>query len=512
MSWALRHEVHLEARPTEGRVLLYPRGKTDGGPTDGKHRAPIFPLHPLQAVTLTLLDGKREPAEIVGLLSDLLDSPQDLMARLVDTTLDRYRLFLTDAAGTDPILMDTAPMEAGEPVGEGRATARNPAEYLFAAPPDSPHFGKLQEPAPAVLLWVVTEYCNKRCRYCYKDAVFTGRETTPDSTLRGERVSELAEEAAALGVTELVLSGGEPFLRPDLPELIAHFLTLGIEVIPITKARILGDRMARLAAARLRTLHVSLDSWRPETVDFLTGVDGAFEGMVDTLRAAAEHGVAVSLRPVMTRYNLQDLPGLAELGHSLGVRRFIVDTYGTGCGRHEEGLLLEDGDFPWLRQTVEALGERFEDSTFELRQDVPQSLDPGERGCKEGLQSLTFLPDGRVTKCEHWSGDEVIYGDLKTQSLLEVWQSKALQDILAPSRQRCEGTPCARCKKYERCNAWRGRCSLSALQSRGTLGAPDCYCPIGAFGKGSARCRIAESGIVRVARDAVSTESERRVS
>jgi|GEM_PF-1425935 len=499
MGWMLRPEIHLEARPAEGRVLLYPRGKTGAEPTDGKLRVPAFPLHPLQAVALTLLDGRREPAEIVDLLSELLDSSRDSMARLVDTTLERNRLFLVERA-------------SDQPVEDGRSPARNPADYLFAAPPDSPHFGSLQEPAPAVLLWVVTEHCNKKCRYCYKDAVFTGRETTPDSTLKGERVLELAEEAAALGVTELVLSGGEPFLRPDLPELIAHFLALGIDVIPITKARIVGERMARLAAAGLQLLHVSLDSGCPETVDFLTGVDGAFDGMVDTLRAAAEHGVSVALRPVMTRYNVRDLPGLAELGYGLGVRRFIVDTYGTGCGRHEDGLLLADGDLPRLRRTVAALGERFEDAGFEMRQDVPQSLEPEERGCKEGLQSLTFLPDGRVTKCEHWSGDEVIYGDLKTQSLLEVWQSKALQDILAPPRQCFAGTPCARCKKYERCNAWRGRCSLSALQSRGTLGAPDCYCPIGAFGKMSAGCRMAESGVARVAREAVSNGSERRVS
>lgn len=468
MGLTLRPDMTLEKRPHEGIAVLRRRDGRINGRANG-HAVPDFRLHPLQAMVLALMDGRRSVEEVRGVAAGVLECPDTHAAALVDGLTERFRQFLVEPEGAD---------------GEDLTAALDPAEFLFATPHRVSEVRAAREEAPVALMWVVTELCNKKCRYCYKNALFVAAGGAADATLSLERVREIAAEAAAIGVHRVILTGGEPFLRPDLIEVIRELVERRLEVVPITKARISGERMKALAATGLEELHLSLDSHRPEVVDFLTGIPGAFEQLVETLVAAVENGLSVVLRPVMTSYTVRDLPGLVELACGLGVRKILVDTYGESCGRHEESLRLRPQDEVWLRRSEAEIAERFPEASIHFRSALPAAAVGAGRGCAEGMRGLTFLPDGRVTKCEHWQrGQELTVGDLKTQSIMEVWESDALQRLLRPARGDFAGSPCFRCKKLDDCNELRGRCSLSALEKFGTLGAPDCYCPIGAFGK-----------------------------
>lgn len=455
MGFILRPDMELVAREEEGCAVLAKRQA-------GDRPSPVFRLHPLQGLVLSLLDGERSRDELVEIFENVFERPGEQAALVVDQVFDRYRQFLVAPNGASP----------AEP-------GPDPAAFLFSTSRD---FTAIREPAPVGMLWVVTECCTKRCRYCYKDAEFVAEGCATDLALSFERVAELVTEAAEIGVTSVVLSGGEPFLRPDLVDIIGLLVGHGIEVIPITKQRIVGERMRALAATGLERLHVSLDSHRPETVDFLTGVPGSFEQITDTLRAAVEHGVRPVLRPVLTSYNIRHLEELVALTHALGVREYIIDIYGESCGRHEAIFGISAEDYAWLRRVHGELVERYPEAELGLKFDKPAAVDKPElRGCVEGAKGMTFLPDGQVTKCEHWRfGPELTYGDLKTQSILEVWNSEALAEINWADRDAFAASPCHRCKRLEECHYHRGRCSLTALLEYGTACAPDVHCPIGA--------------------------------
>lgn len=462
MGLTLRPDMTLEKRPHEGIAVLRSRsGKAAG------NAVPEFHLHPLQAMVLALLDGRRSVEEVREVAAEVLECPVAHAAALLAGLTERFRQFL---------------VEPTSPVGADLPVAHDPAEFVFATPHRVSEVRAAREEAPVALMWVVTELCNKKCRYCYKNALFVADGGAADATLSLERVREIAAEAAAIGVHRVILTGGEPFLRPDLVEVIGELVERRLEVVPITKARIAGDRMKALAATGLEELHLSLDSHRSEVVDYLTGIPGSFEQLLETAAAALENGLSVVLRPVMTSYTVRDLPGLVELACGLGVRKVLVDTYGESCGRHEESLRLRPRDEDWLRRVEGEIADRYPDVSIRFRGGLPEAPDGVGRGCVEGMRGLTFLPDGRVTKCEHWQrGQELTVGDLKTQSIMEVWESEAMRRILRPAREDFRGSPCSRCKKFDDCNELRGRCSLSALEKFGTLGAPDCYCPIGAF-------------------------------
>jgi radical SAM protein with 4Fe4S-binding SPASM domain len=457
MGLTLRPDMILEPRAQEGWAALFPRAGTEAGP--------VFQLPPVQGLVLSLLDGTRTREEVIGILGEVFERPAAAVTGVVDLVLERYRLFLAEATGEEP-----------------GPELPSPAGFLFHSSHD---FSATREAAPRSLSWVVTEWCNRKCRYCYKDAQFIAQGLPPDLAFDSGRLAELADEAWRIGVENLVLTGGEPFLRPDLIDVIRAFAERGIDVIPITKAAIRGERMAALAATGLRALHVSLDSPNPEVQDGLCGVPGSFGDILGTVAAAAEHGLPVVLRPVLTRFNVDGLPALVELAYGLGVRQFLIDVYGKTCGRHEEALALPPGEVERLRETHQRLAERYPDASLGLKFDERSAEAGHPLGCMEGLRGLTILPDGRATKCEHWRfGDDLVVGDLKVQSILEVWNSEALARINHPPRESFAGTPCHRCKKLAFCNDVRGRCSLTSLLAYGKPFAPDLYCPIGVYGKG----------------------------
>jgi radical SAM protein with 4Fe4S-binding SPASM domain len=436
-------------------VLLYKR--------EPRHRpAPLFRLHPIQAMVLALCDGTRSAEEITTILAAVLRrAPQEAQV-LFNAISERYRQFLVESDGT------------------AVANRVDPAGLLF---PTGHDILSIRDAAPAGLMWVVTECCDKKCSYCYKDAFFVPDGRATDLVLSGERMAELIDEAAEIGITNVLLTGGEPFLRPDMAELIGVMVAHGMEVVPLTKNRITGERMRALVRSGVKVIEVSLDSYRPAIVDFLTGVAGSFGGMVDTLGAAAQHGLPARLRPVLTSHNVRDFEGLVALASELGVGEVVVDFYGDSCGRTDDSFKVKPEDVQWVRSKAVELAQRFPRTTVELRHDrVGALVKLNGRGCMEGSRGMTILPDGQVTKCEHWRfGDELTYGDLRRQSIMEVWQSERLAQINCAPREAYAGTVCARCKKFTQCHERRGRCTLSSLRHYGKLYAPDVYCPIGVF-------------------------------
>jgi MoaA/NifB/PqqE/SkfB family radical SAM enzyme len=416
-------------------------------------------------MVLALFDGSRTAEEITGVVAGVFDRVPEQARSLVESVTTRYRQFLREN-------------------GNGHGGNVDPVAMIF---PTRYDFRSIREPAPVALMWVVTECCTKQCRYCYKNALFVPDGRANDLALTTSRVLELLDEAEEIGVNTVVLSGGEPFLRPDLIDLIGAMVEHGMDVVPITKERITGERMRALARTGVQQLHVSLDSHRPEVVDSLTGVSGAFDQIVATLRAAADAGVRVVLRPVLTSFNVRDFEGLAALASELGVAEILADLYGESCGRHEEIFEVAPDDYQWLRGVAREVAERYPRMSVQFKFDRPlQAGDKIGRGCVEGSRGMTILPDGKVTKCEHWRfGEELTYGDLRAQSIMEVWRSERIAELNLAPQEAYAGTICGRCRKHAECNVRRGRCSLSAMLEYKTPFAPDVYCPIGAFQKGS---------------------------
>jgi GTP 3',8-cyclase len=176
----------------------------------------------------------------------------------------------------------------------------------------------------------VTDRCNLRCRYCMPREVF-GQDfpfLERDELLTFEEIERLVRALVDLGIRKVRLTGGEPLLRRDLPDLIARLSRIdGIEDLALTSNGVLLGRMAEeLVAAGLRRVTVSLDALDDATFRAVSDTTIPVQSVLDGIAAARAAGLApVKVNAVLQRgVNDDQIEELAGWARDLGVTmRFI---------------------------------------------------------------------------------------------------------------------------------------------------------------------------------------------
>ncbi|EFI67625.1 GTP 3',8-cyclase MoaA [Lysinibacillus sp. HST-98] len=163
----------------------------------------------------------------------------------------------------------------------------------------------------------VTDRCNFRCRYCMPAEVF-GPDYAflpSDKILSFDEIERLVKIFVSLGVKKIRITGGEPLLRRDLPELIARIHRIkGVEDIALTTNGSLLKKYAQpLAQAGLARVSVSLDSLDDERFFEMNGYRGKVLPVLEGIEKAAEAGLQVKINMVVQKgKNEQDIVTMAQ--------------------------------------------------------------------------------------------------------------------------------------------------------------------------------------------------------
>ena len=203
-------------------------------------------------------------------------------------------------------------------------------------PPSAPSSTPLAKPVDLLgrplhdLRISVTDRCNLRCRYCMPREVF-GEDFAfleRDELLTFEEIERLVRVLVGLGIRKVRLTGGEPLLRRDLPDLIARLGAIpGLDGLALTSNGVLLGRMAEeLAAAGLRRVTVSLDALDDATFRAMSDTTIPVRAVLDGIMAAKAAGLApVKVNAVLQRgVNDDQVEGLAGWARDAGVTmRFI---------------------------------------------------------------------------------------------------------------------------------------------------------------------------------------------
>ncbi len=139
----------------------------------------------------------------------------------------------------------------------------------------------------------VTEKCNLKCRYCMPEGTSCG--SVSGQELSDDQICRIVEAGADLGITKLRLTGGEPLLRKNLPELISRLSRIpGIKEIGLTtNGTLLADHAMVLKVAGLQSVNISLDTLDEEKYRRITG-GGSLKSVLEGINAAEKAG----LRPL----------------------------------------------------------------------------------------------------------------------------------------------------------------------------------------------------------------------
>jgi Y-X(10)_GDL-associated radical SAM protein len=190
---------------------------------------------------------------------------------------------------------------------------------------------------PVHVVWEITLACDLKCLHCGSRA---GRRRTDELDTR--ECLAVVDSLAALGTREVLLIGGEAYLRKDWTEIVAAIHSYGIYCAIQTGGRNLtDDRLQAAIDAGLDGLGVSLDGLAP-LHDRVRNVRGSFDRAVGTLRRAAAAGLNIGVNTQIGADTMPDLPGLMDLIIGLGVKQWQIQlTVAMGNAVDHDDLLLQ---------------------------------------------------------------------------------------------------------------------------------------------------------------------------
>lgn len=354
---------------------------------------------------------------------------------------------------------------------------------------------------PALVTWNVTWRCDLRCAHCYLDAA--GRAGVGE--LSTEEGSALIEDLARLSPGALlVLSGGEPLTRRDLPLLASHARARGLAVVVATNGSLLDDRRAaELAASGVLGVGLSLDSLDPSRHDRFRGVPGSWRRVVRALDAARGAGLAVQLQTTVTRENDDEIPAIADWAAARGVQAFGV-FFLVCTGRAQRLSDVAPERYEELLRWIAGTGGRWRGMTLRARcaphiRRIAAQMDGDHpllaedaSACLAARAYARVTPDGDVTPCPYLP---LTAGNLRERPLSEIWRTAPL---FASLRAGPRGGRCGGCEFSSLC----GGCRARAYATTGDVLGDDAWClhrPLGGAPPGPAELPWAAEAEERLA-------------
>ena len=197
--------------------------------------------------------------------------------------------------------------------------ARDPATPA-ALEQRSPDRYAAPERGVPVVVWNVVGHCNLSCPHCYASA---SKQPSP-ADLTPEEGLRLLDDLARTGTKVVIFSGGEPLLRKDLFELIAHARGLGLVPQLSSNGVFIDDAVAaRLREVGIQYVGISIDGMR-DFNDRYRGLVGGFQRASEGIAASKRAGIKTGLRITLSKVNETELEPLLDHATAIGVDRFYV--------------------------------------------------------------------------------------------------------------------------------------------------------------------------------------------
>jgi MoaA/NifB/PqqE/SkfB family radical SAM enzyme len=266
---------------------------------------------------------------------------------------------------------------------------------------------------PAAVTVAVTGRCPCSCYHC------SAHRRPPSGEMDTSELKEVIEQCVDLMVGSIVLTGGEPMIRDDLPDLISHIQRCRATPQMFTSGYYLDRESVReLKEAGLTVMFVSLDSPDAGEHDAARGVQGLFERACEGLRYAADEGISAGISTFATHEAVEGryTERFFELGKRLGVNEITVfDVTPTGKMLDQEEILLTQEEHRYLSE--------LEEGQF-VRKDGPKIVtmsyvnETDIIGCFASKYQIHISHDGYVTPCDFMP---LHFGNVRHEPLRVIW-------------------------------------------------------------------------------------------
>lgn len=338
-----------------------------------------------------------------------------------------------------------------------------------------------ETPLPYLVAVNLTRRCNLACAHCYMDADQRSRPA-PGELSDTDLLDLFRDLGTRAPGTILVLTGGEPLLHPGLENLVSGGRAAGLRMVLGTNGVLLtAEKAARLKAAGLEGMGISLDSVSAKSHDAFRGMVGAFARTTEAVRLCREAGLHAQIHFTVTRGNKAEIRAAVAMAKQLGAA--IINFFFLVCvGRGESRMDLQPEEYETaLREIAGLQGEsqgilvqtrctpHFKRVLHEADPENPYTRAAGYDGggCLAASRYCRITPTGEVTPCPYI---ELSAGNVGNGGFWNIWDKSRLFTSLRDP-QLLEGR-CGGCEYKLLC----GGCRARALVDAGNLMGEDPSC------------------------------------
>ena len=306
-----------------------------------------------------------------------------------------------------------------------------------------------------IISWNTTKRCHLKCQHCYRDA---GEQETRELTTQEGK--QLIEEIHKAGFKILIFSGGEPLLREDIYELVAHASHLGLRPVLGTAGTTITRGIARkLKASGALRLGISLDSVRPEVHDAFRQTPGSFREAIQGMKNCRAEGLDFQIHTTIVEQNDHEFEAITDFAVELGARAhhvfFLVPT-GRAVNIEKEGIRRKQ-----YEQLLHRIMDKQQEVEIELKPTcAPQFMRVAEmkglnmrftRGCLAGTAYCCITPGGDVNPCPYLPYK---VGNVLETPFDQIWaQSEMFNEL----RSMKFSGKCGECDYLKTCSGCRAR-------------------------------------------------------
>jgi len=335
-----------------------------------------------------------------------------------------------------------------------------------------------------LVAWEITRNCNLACMHCRASSTkgpYGGELDTP-SALR------FLDQIAEVGNPIVILTGGEPLLRPDIFKVASYGTDKGLRMVMATNGTLITKAFAKqMADSGIKRISVSLDGATDKSHDDFRGVTDAFAGSLGGIELAKEAGIEFQINTTITKINLDQISKIQELGIKIGaVAHHIFLLVPTGRGKY---IIDQEIDAEEYESILNWFYDQRENTSLQLkatcaphyyrilRQRAKEEgrsvsfkthgLDAVSRGCLGGTGFCFVSHRGVVQPCGFL---HLNCGDITRTSFVDIWNNS---DIFLSLRNYANlKGKCGKCEFRKVC----GGCRARAYEATGDYLAEEPLC------------------------------------
>jgi len=327
--------------------------------------------------------------------------------------------------------------------------------------------------------WNLTKRCNLNCDHCYLDAAFRGGLMTDE--LNTEQCFRVIDQIAEVNPNAfLILTGGEPLLRPDIYDIIRYAAGKKFMVVLGTNGTLINKANAeKIKAAGAHGVGISIDSMDPGKHNTFRGVERAWENSMHAFDVLNEVGVDFLIQMSVSDMNYQEIPEVVAFAEKIGAVAFNL--YFLVCtGRGQGNTDISNAAYEEALKTLYDQQMKYKGRLMINSKCAPQykrvvyENDPDSvytrtysGGCPAATHYSRISPEGNLTPCPFI---EESVGSLKERTFKDLWENAPLMKQLR-DRKNLEGK-CGTCEFSAMCSGCRAR----AFAETGNYMAPDTSC------------------------------------